>query len=134
MIHLPQDFRDLLAEQLDLYLESDAHGDDHATVVQDLLAKLQAVASECELEQGSGDIVFWLENEADLEDGLFDLLLEEIEDEDLEDFSGEDLVTLLEKLLEIQWADEDEESFGVEELEDELEFQESTIAELEDDY
>ncbi len=134
MIELPQEYRDLLEEQIDEYLDDDSRSDDAATMVQDLVELLQRVADESEVEVQGGDIVAYMENEGDLEDGLFDLLLEELEDEDLEDFSGGDLITLIEKIVEIEWNDGDEESFGVEELDEDLGFDGTVIDDLDEDF
>lgn len=134
MIELPQEYRDLLEEQLDSFLDSADSSSDAASMVQDIVELLQSAATESDTEVPGGDIVAYLENEGDLEDGLFDLLLEELEEEDLGDFSGEDLLTVLEKLLKIQWADGDEESFGVEELDEDLGFDGTVIDELDEDF
>ncbi len=135
MIDLPQEYRDLLEEQLDEYLEGAEDKDDAASMVQDIVELLQTAAVECEVDVQGGDVVAYLETESELEDGLFDLLLEELEEEDLEDFTGEDLITLIEKIVEIEWVDEDEESFGVDELDEDLGFDGTDgIEDLDDDF
>lgn len=134
MIELPQEYRDLLEEQLDEYLESNDDTSDATTMVHDILELLQRVADECEVEVQGNDIVAHMESEGELEDGLFDLILEELEEEDLEDFTGDDLLSLLDKIVEIEWVDEDEESFGVEELDEDLGFEGTVIDDLDDDF
>jgi hypothetical protein len=134
MIELPQEYRDLLEEQLDEYLEANDDTSDAAAMVQDIVELMQRVCDECEVEVPGNDIVAFMENEGELEDGLFDMLLEELEEEDLEDISGEDLLTLLEKIVEIEWMDEDEESFGVEELDEDLGFDGTVIDDLDDEF
>jgi hypothetical protein len=62
------------------------------------------------------------------------LLAEELEDEDLEDMTGEDIIALIEKFVEIEWVDEDEESYGVEELDEELDFEENAMDDPEDEF
>jgi hypothetical protein len=134
MISLPQEYRDLLLEQLDEYLESADDTGDAAGMVQDIIELLQSAADECDVDVAGGDIVAFMENEGEIEDGLFDILLDELEEEDLEDFSGEDLIVLLEKIVEIEWVDEDEESFGVEELDEDLGFDGTVIDDLDEDF
>ncbi len=134
MIDLPQEYQVLLIEQLEVYLEGAADEADAETVVHDLLELLQRVADKNDITVPGGDIVAYLESEGELDDGLFDLLLEELEEEDLEDFTGEDVLTLIEKIFEINWIDEDEESMGVEELDDELDFEDPVMTDLDDDY
>ncbi len=134
MIDLPQEFQVLLVEQLDEYLEGAAGSTDAATVVRDLLVLLQTIADQCEVVVPSEGLVVYMESEAELDDGLFDLLLEELEEEDLEDVTGEDVLSLLEKIVEIEWVDEDQESMGVEELDDELGFEDPVLTDLDDDY
>ena len=102
--------------------------------MQDVLGLLQTIADESDFTVPGGDIVVYMETEGELDDGLFDILLEELEEEDLEDFTGEDVLTLVEKIVEIQWVDEDEESLGVEELDDELDFEDPVLTDLDDDY
>jgi hypothetical protein len=134
MISLPQEYRHLLEEQLDEYLESVEETSDATGMVQDIMELLQSVAGECEVDVRGGDIVAYMENEGEIEDGLFDILLDELEEEDLEDFTAEDLIALLEKIVEIEWVDEDEESFGVEELDEDLGFDGTVIDDLDDDF
>ncbi len=134
MIELPQEYRDLLEEQLDEYLEAADGIGEAATMVQDFVELIQTVADECEVDVSGGDVVAYMETEAELEDGLFDLLLEELEEEDLEDFTGDDLIVLMEKIVEIEWVDEDEESYGVEELDEDLGFDGTVMDDLDDDF
>jgi hypothetical protein len=134
MISLPQEYRHLLEEQLDEYLESVEETSDATGMVQDIMELLQSVAGECEVDVRGGDIVAYMENEGEIEDGLFDILLDELEEEDLEDFTAEDLIALLEKIVEIEWVDEDEESFGVEELDEDLGFDGTVIDDLDDEF
>jgi len=134
MIELPQEYRDLLEEQLDEYLDSSDEARDAASMVQDVVGLLQRVAVECEVEIPGGDVVVYLETEGELEDGIFDLLLEELEEENLEDFTGNNLMSLVEKIVEIEWVDEDQASFGVEELDEDLAFDEAVIDELDEDF
>ena len=134
MIELPQEFRDLLEEKLDEYLDTTDNTGGAASMVRDIVEHLQKVGEECEIEVPNGDMIAYIETEGDLDDGLFDLLLEELEEEDLEDFTGDDLLTVMEKLVEIEWADGDEESLGVEELDEDLGFNDAVIDELDDDF
>lgn len=134
MIELPQEYQDLLAEQLDEYLATIASSAETGAIVHDMLALLQAAADECEIEIPGGDIVAWFEADSELEESLHDLLAEELEDEDLEDMTGEDVIALMEKFVEIEWVDEDEESYGVEELDEELDFEENALEDPEDEF
>jgi hypothetical protein len=134
MIELPQEYQDLLAEQLDEYLATLSGSSETPAIVQDMLAILQAAADECELDVPNGDLVAWFEADSDLEESLLDLLIEELEGEDLDDLTGEDIIALVEKFVDIEWVDEDEESYGVEELDEELDFDESAMEDPEDEF
>jgi hypothetical protein len=134
MIELPQEYRDLLIEQLDDYLESADSSTDAASMVQDILDLMQSAADEADVDVPGNDIVAYIETEGELEDALYDILLDEFEEEDPEDYTGEDLIVLLEKVVEIEWMDEDEESYGVEELDEDLGFDGTVIEDLDDDF
>ncbi len=131
MNELPQGFRDLLVEQLDEYLESGVEDIEAATLVTDILEVLQTVADDCDLE---GDIAVKLEREADLDEPLYDLLLLKIQTLVPDDLLGEDLAGLLESICDIDWVDAEIEGFGVEELDDELDFDNDVLDDLDDDY
>jgi hypothetical protein len=134
MIELPQEYQDLLAEQLDEYLATLSGSTETPAIVQDMLALLQAAADECEIEIPNGDLVAWFESDSDLEESLLDLLVEELEGEDLDDLTGEDIIALVEKHVEIEWIDEDEDSYGVEELDEELDFEDGVMDDPEDEF
>ena len=131
MNELPQGFRDLLVEQLDEYLESGVEDIEAAALVSDILEVLQTVADDCDLE---GDIAPKLEQEADLDEPLSDLLLHDIQVLDPDELVGEDLAVLLESICEIDWVDAEIEGFGVDELDDELDFDSDALDDLDDDY
>ena len=134
MIELPQEYQDLLSEQLDEYLATLSGSAETPAIVQDILAILQAAADECEIVVPNNDLVAWFESDSDLEESLLDLLVEEIEGEDLDDMTGEDIIALVEKFVEIEWIDEDEESYGVEELDEELDFEDGVMDDPEDEF
>jgi len=75
-----------------------------------------------------------LEREADLDEPLYDLLLLKIQTLVPDDLLGEDLAGLLESICDIDWVDAEIEGFGVEELDDELDFDNDVLDDLDDDY
>ena len=115
MIELPQEMRDILAEQLEEFLEESLDGLDAETLVQSMLDLLQEVTEEYGLEQAD-DIIGYLENSGDLDAPLLDVLIEDLENEDLLQLDAEELLTTLEKMCEIEWLDVDEGLFGVDQL------------------
>ena len=124
MIDLPQEMRDMLVEQLDEYfegLEEEMDPEEIASYVVDLL---QEAAQECEVEQAD-DIVGLLESSGDLEASLLDMLSEHLENQDLDLISADEVVGVVEKLCEIEWGVEEDEIFGVDELDEELAYDEN---------
>lgn len=132
MIDLPQEMRDLLVEQLDEYIEGATGSVEPDTLAQHVVDLLQTVADEVELEM-SEDLVAALETSGDLDAPLVDLLSDQIEGDDLEEVSGEDLVVMLEKLCDVEWSDEEVDSYGVEELDEELDFDGEGVEDMEDE-
>jgi len=124
MIDLPHEMRDMLVEQLDEYmeaLEEEMAAEEVASYMVDLL---QEAAQECEVEQAD-DIVGLLESSGDLEATLAEMLTEHLENQDLDLVSPEEIVAVVEKLCEIEWGSDEDEMFGVDELDDELGFDEN---------
>ena len=133
MIDLPQEMRALLVEQLDEILEAAAGSLDPESLAQEIVDHIQAAGDECEVEAAE-DIVAALETSGDLDASLSELLTEQLEQEDLDDLTGEDLVTMVEKVCEIEWSDEDADAYGVEELDDELDFDGEGVEDMEEEY
>ncbi|MBN1337017.1 MAG: hypothetical protein JXB39_13750 [Deltaproteobacteria bacterium] len=133
MIDLPQEMRDLLVEQLDEYIEGAAGSLEPESLAQEIVDRIQGVGEDCEVEAVE-DIVAALETSGDLDASLMELLTEQLEQEDLEDLTGEDLVAMVEKVCEIEWSDEDAGTYGVEELDDELDFDGEAIEDMEEEY
>ena len=124
MIDLPQEMRDMLVEQLDEYFEGMEDVPEASEVAAYVVDLVQESAQECEVEQAD-DIVGLLESSGDLEASLTDMLSEHLENLDLEALSAEDVVGVVEKICEIEWGSEDDEMFGVDELDEELGYDES---------
>lgn len=123
MIDLPQEMRDMLVEQLDEYLEGIEDEVDPEDLAQYVVDSVCEAAQESEVEQAD-DIIGLLENSGDLDASLLDMLTEQFEQHDLESIVAEDILGTLEKICEIEWGDEDDEMFGVDEMGEELGYDE----------
>jgi len=124
-VQLPIIIRDSLVEELDDMLEAYANDPDTEAVVSYLLEQLEILADE----EGIDDVLSELEDEASLEAPLAELLEAEMASNDEFEFTGEEVVSLLERLCEIEWENDDEDDDWDDEDEDE-----DDLDEDDDDY
>ena len=103
-MELPQSMRDNLVEELDDYLEA-VSKPEAETVTAYLIELLETYADDI----GFDDIVGTLEEEGALDDSLSTTIEEEMESNDEFEFTGEEIASLLERLCNIEWADDDDE-------------------------
>lgn len=109
MIQLPHDMRDTLVEQLDEYLEAHPGSPDGEVVAAYVIELLGTVAEELKVEE-SEEIVLKLESSGELEASLQELLEEEFESNEELEYTGEEIVSLIEKVCDVEWttADDDD--------------------------
>ena len=103
MMQLPSDMRDTLVEQLDEYLDAHASSPDAEAVASYVVELIGTVAEELKLDDAD-EIILKLESSGELEAGLSEVLEEEFESNDEFEFTGEEVVSLLEKLCDLEWA------------------------------
>ena len=127
-MQLPIIIRDSLVEDLDDMLEAYASDPDTEAVVSYLLEQLEILADE----EGIDDVLAQLEDdaslEASLEAPLAELLEAEMASNDEFEFTGEEVVSLLERICEIEWEndedddweDEDEDDLDEDDFEDDF--------------
>ena len=113
-MQLPFSMRDSLVEDLDEYLEAISATPDTEAVVAYVIELLETYGDD----EGFDEIVSTLEEESSLDGTLSEGLEEEMSSNDEFEFTGEEIVSLLERLCDIEWEQEDEEA---EEEEDEEE-------------
>jgi hypothetical protein len=102
-VELPSTIRDELIDELDEWLEAVGEPDVEQVVAY-LLEQLEVHGDE----HGVDDIVAKLEEEGGLESSLTETLEEEMGSNDEFEFTGEEVVSLLERLTGIEWDEEDE--------------------------
>lgn len=106
---LATEFRDTLVDNLDKMLEAYGTEPDPEPIANFLIDQLEEYADE----QAIDDIAQELEEAGQLEASLQESLEAEMSSNDEFEFTGEELVSLLERLCNIEWAEiqslEDEE-------------------------
>lgn len=115
MVELPHEMRELLVERLDDFISDLTDSTDFESIAHSIIKAIQSTADEAEYEKAD-EVVARLESSGELEGSLAEVLEEHFEAEEEFDYTGEDLVNLLEKLCEIEWADLDDE--GEDDLDD----------------
>lgn len=117
MIQLPHELRDTVVEQLDEYLEAQHGTPDAETVASYVVELLGTVAEELKVADAD-EIVLKLETSGELEASLLELLEEEFESDDEIDFSGEEIISIIEKVCDVEWTTKDDDDEEVEDDED----------------
>lgn len=113
MIQLPHEMRDHLVEQLDEYLEAQTGTPDGEVVAAYVIELLGTVAEELKVDDAD-EITLKLESSGELEASLLELLEEEFESNEELEYTGEEIITLIEKVCDVEWTtaedvEEDEE-------------------------
>ncbi|MBX2800580.1 MAG: hypothetical protein KTR31_23070 [Myxococcales bacterium] len=115
---MPYSMRDSLVEDLDEYLEAISSSPDTESVVAYVVELLETYGDDTDFDE----IVAQLEEEGQVDGTLSEALEEEMSSNDEFEFTGEEIVSLLEKLCSIEWErdedDRDEDEDGDEEDED----------------
>lgn len=108
MIQLPHEMRNTVLEQLDEYLEAQHSQPDAESVAAYVVEVLGTVAEELKLGDAD-ELVTRLEASGELEASLQEVLEEELEGDDELEYSGEELLRVVEKVCDIEWTTKDEE-------------------------
>jgi hypothetical protein len=118
MIQLPHEMRDTLVEQLDEYLDAQTGTPDPETVASYVVELIGTVADEMKIADGD-DIILKLESSGEMDASVLELLEEEFESNDEFEYTGEEIVSLVEKVCDIEWTTKDEEDEEPEEEDEE---------------
>lgn len=117
MLELPQSMRELLVEHLDDYCEKLDDTSDTDAIAEAVVEAIEAVGQEV-TSINAEEIVSQLEASGELDASLVEVLEDAFASSSGFDYSGEEIVTLIEKLCEIEWMDAEEEDdagfFGTE--------------------
>jgi len=114
---LPFSIRDQLVEDIDEYLEAVSASPDIEAVVNYVIELFETYAED----EGIDDVVSTLEEEGQVDGSLSEALEEEMGSNDEFEFTGEEVVSLVEKICTLEWGadaessddddDEDDEDF-----------------------
>jgi hypothetical protein len=125
-VQLPNSMRDHMVDDLDEYLDAVSASPDTEAIASYVIELLETYAEN----NGIDDVLASLEEAAALDGTLSETLEEEMSSNDEFEYTGEEIVSLLERLCEIEWVeseggddedeDEDEEEEEEEEQEEEL--------------
>jgi hypothetical protein len=125
-VQLPISMRDQLVEEVDEYLEAFSSEPDPEAVGGYLVELLENYAED----EGIDDLIASLEEEGELDGTLQDTLETEMSSNDEFEYTGEEIISLLERLCGIEWeSDEDDEDDEEAEEDDEDDEVEETVEE-----
>jgi hypothetical protein len=126
-VQLPNSMRDHIVTDLDEYLEAVSASPDTEAIAAYVIELLETYAEDA----GIDDIVAGLEEETGLDGTLSETLEEEMSSNDEFEYTGEEIVSLVERLCEIEWIegedDGDEGDEGDDDDEDEEEEEEEEL-------
>lgn len=118
MISLPHDMRDSLVEHLDEWFEAQSGAPDAEAVAAYVIELLGTAADELKVDDAD-EIVLKLETSGELDASLQELLEEELESNEELELTGEEIVSMIEKVCDIEWTSKDDEDEDYEDDEDE---------------
>lgn len=108
MLELPQGMRELLVERLDDLISELTDTSDMEAIAASIVSAITASAEDAEYDK-SDELIAKMESSGELDASLVEVLEELLSVEDEFDFTGEELVSKLEKLCEVEWADLEDE-------------------------
>ena len=107
MMQLPHEMRDTMVEQLDEYFDAQTGTPESEAVAAHLVELVVTVAEEMKLEEIE-ELLLKLESSGELDASLLEVLEEQFESNQEFEFTGEDVVGLLEKVCDIEWTTKDD--------------------------
>ncbi len=123
-MQLPNSMRDHMVDDLDEYLEAVSASPDTEAIAAYVIELLETYAEDA----GIDDIVAALEEGAALDGTLSETIEEEMSSNDEFEYTGEEIISLLERLCEIEWIEgEDDDDDAEEEEEEEEEVEEEEL-------
>ena len=102
---LPTEVRESLVIAIDDYLEMENDDPNAATLANAMVKLIEQAAEDADFEE-SEDILGDIEEEAELEEGIIDVLEYEFAKNDEMELTGEDVTRVVEKVLGLQWSDD----------------------------
>jgi threonine aldolase len=114
-VNLPESLRNAMVEDLDKYLEAFGSDPDAEAVAATVADLLESWADDVGYDD---EILVAAEESGELESPFVEALESEMASNDEFEFTGEEIVSLLERMLEIEWVGDEE--FGDDELTEEL--------------
>ncbi len=117
MMQLPHEMRDTLVEQLDEYFDAQSGSPDGEVIAAYVIELIGTVAEELKVDDGD-EIILKLESSGEMEASLLELLEEEFESNEEFEYTGEEIVSLVEKVCEVEWTTKDEDADEDEDDED----------------
>lgn len=108
--------REQLVDELDEYLEAVSASPDAEALVHYVVELLETHADD----HGIEDVISQLEEAGELEATFSESLEEEMTSNDEFEYTGEEVVSLLERMCAIEWDEEEEEDTSGEDDPDEL--------------
>jgi hypothetical protein len=119
-VQLPNSMRDNMVDGLDEYLDAVSASPDTEAIANYVIELLETYAENA----GIDDVLATLEEAAALDGTLVETLEEEMSSNDEFEYTGEEIVSLLERLCEIEWIEGEDDELDDEEEEDEEEEEE----------
>lgn len=107
MMQLPHEMRDTLVEQLDEYFDAQTGSPDGEVIAAYVIELIGTVAEELKVDDGD-EIILKLESSGEMEASLLELLEEEFESNEEFEYTGEEIVSLIEKVCEVEWTTKDD--------------------------
>ena len=117
MMQLPHEMRDTMVEQLDEYLDAQTGTPEPETVAAHVVELVVTVAEEMKLDE-TEELILKLESSGELDASLLEVLEEEFESNQEFEFTGEDVVSLFEKICDVEWTTKEEDDDEKEEKDD----------------
>ena len=115
-MQLPNSMRDNMVDELDEYLEAVSASPDTEAIASYVIELLETYAET----EGIEDIVAGMEEAASLDGTLSETLEDEMSSNDEFEYTGEEIISLLERLCGVEWIDTgDDLDFGDEADDDE---------------
>jgi hypothetical protein len=116
-VQLPNKMRETMVTDLDEYLEAVSASPDAEAIANYVIELLETYA-----EDSIDDVVAELEESAALDGTLSETLEEEMSSNDEFEFTGEEILSLLERMCDIEWVEgDDDDDAGTDSGEDEQE-------------
>jgi uncharacterized protein (DUF1778 family) len=110
-MELPAAVREKLVMSVDEYIETVNDDPDASSLAEFVIAALCAAAEETGVEDAE-DLVINIEEEAALDESFVETLELEFTNNDEIGLTGEEIVSLMEKVAGISWKDADGDGFG----------------------